>query len=121
MTRNGNTCDAVLVGTFDKLQELLNTETTAEYELNEVITVTINLPKDETVSGIYALADGQVAIDGTVDNETQIDEIVSLFDVDIGNGSDKLTVSTEDIQFRPEIGTRIRIIGKGLHIYPIFT
>jgi hypothetical protein len=81
----------------------------------------VNLPTDDTASGIFALADGQVAIDGTVHNETKIDDNVSLFDVYIQNGADFFTVSTEDVQLRPEIGTRIRIVGKGLHVYPTFT
>ena len=121
VTHNGNPCEAVLFGPFEKLQALLNTDTTAEYELDEIISVTVNLPKEDIVSGIYALADGQVAIDGSVHNEIRIDDTASLFDVYIQNGADFLTVSTEDLKERPEIGTRIRIIGKGLCIYPTFT
>lgn len=121
VTHNGNTCDAILVGPFDRLQSLLNTDISAEYELNEIIAVEVNLPRDNSVSGIYALPDGQVAVDGTVHNETKIDENLSLFDISIEIGADFFAVSTEDIQQRPKVGTRIRIIGKGLRVYPTFT
>ena len=121
VSHNGNTCEATLFGPFEMLQALLNTDTTSEYELDEIISVTFNLQKDDTVSGIYALTDGQIAIDGSVHNEIRIDDMVSLFDVYIQNGADFLTVSTDDLKERPKIGTRIRIIGKGLRIYPTFT
>ena len=121
VTHNGNPCEAVLFGPFEKLRLLLNTDTSAEFELDEIISVTVNLCKDDAVSGLYTVADGQLAIDGSVHNEIRIDDQVSLFDVYIQNGVDFLTVSTNDLTERPEIGTRIIIIGKGLRVYPTFT
>ena len=120
VTHNGNRCAAVLVGSFERLQLLLNSNTSAEYELNEITAVAVNLPRDDSASGIYALPDGQVAIDGTVYNETMIDDTVSLFDIYIQNGADFFADATEDIQQRPEMGTRTRIVGTGLHVCPTF-
>lgn len=121
VTHKGNTFEAILVGPFEMLQSLVNTDASAEYELNEIVSVDVNLPRDDSASGIYALPDGKVAVDGTVHNEVKIDEEVSLFDVAIQNGADFLAVSTEVIRRRPKVGTRIRIVGKGLHVYPTFT
>jgi hypothetical protein len=105
---------------FERLQLLLHRDTSAEYELNEITDVAVNLPRDDSASGIYALPNGLIAIDGTVHNETQIDDTASLFDISIQNGADFFAVSTDDIPQRPEVGTRIRITGKGLRVYPVF-
>lgn len=119
VTHNGNTCDAVLAGRFEELQSLLHTEAAAEYTLNEIISVEANLPRDDSVSGIYALPDDQIAVDGTVHNELKLDETLSLFDIYMQNGADYLEVSTEDIQVHLEVGKRVRIVCKGVHVYPI--
>ena len=121
VTHNGNSCEALIFGSPEKLQAILETDTAAEYELDEIISATLNLPRNDAASGIYALANGQVAIDGLIHNEIRIDDTVSLFDLYIQNGADFMTVSTDDLKQRPEQGTRIRIIGKGLRVYPTFT
>lgn len=102
------------------MQSLLHSEITAKFELNEIISTETNLVKEDTVSGIFALPDGKVLVDGTVYNETRIDDIFSWFDIYIQTGSDFLEVRSEDIQVRPAIDTRIRIVGKGLHVHPDF-
>jgi hypothetical protein len=121
VTHNGNTCDAVIVGPIEKLRSLLHADTTAEYDLNEIISVETNLAKDDSASGIYPMTGNQVAVDGTVHNEIKIDDSVSVFDIYIQNGADFLAVTSEDLQQCLEVGTRIRIVGKGLYIYPTFT
>jgi hypothetical protein len=120
VTHNESTCEAVLVGSFDGLQQLLNTDATAEYELNEIISVDANLPADDSLSGIFPSSDQRIVIDGTVHNETKIDEHVSVMDICILNGSDFFAVTTEELGLHPTIGTRIRIVGQGLHVYPTF-
>ena len=121
VTHNGYKLDAVLVGQFDRLRQLLHTDTTAEYELNEIISVDSGLEKDDAVSGIFPLANGEIAIDGSIHNETEIDSRFSLLDIYIQNGADFLAVTSEDLGQKPQVGTRIRIVGKGLHVYPTFT
>lgn len=121
VTHNGNALSAVIVGSFERLQSLLHLDVTAEYELNEILSVDTNLAKDDSSSGIYQLPDGQVVFDGTVHNESKLDETVSLFDVYLQNGADFLVFSSEDLQQRPEVGTRIRIVGKGFLVFPTFT
>lgn len=117
---NGHVLDAVLVGPIEALLLLLHENITAEYELNEIISVDANLPQDDTVSGIYPMPDGRVAIDGTVHNETVIDERFSVFDVYIQKGADFLSFCSEELNQHPSLDTRIRIVGKGLHVYPTF-
>lgn len=121
VTHNGHTFDAVLVGPFDRLQPLLHTDATAEYELNELITVDCGLEKADSQSGIFPLADGQIAVDGSIHNETKIDEQNSVLDIYIQNGADFIAVTSEDLGHNPPVGSRIRIVGKGLQVYPIFT
>lgn len=120
VVHNGYPLDAVLVGPIECLQPLINTDVTAEYELNEIISIDAGLDKDDSMSGIYPLPGNQIAVDGSIHFETKIDEAVSLLDIYIQNGADFLTVSTEELGQKPPIGTRIRITGKGLHVYPTF-
>src|SRR6218665_3421439 len=94
---NGHGFDAVLVGDYDRLLTLLGEETSAEYGLTEIHSVEIDLPKDDATSGVFPLNDGRVVIDGTVHNETIIDEHVSLFDVYLRNKADFFNVSSEDL------------------------
>jgi hypothetical protein len=121
VTLNGRAFPAIVVGAFDRLESLLYSHVTAEYELSEVLSVEVNLPKNDRVSGIFALPDAQIAFDGTVHNETEVDENSSLFDLYIQNGPDFFSIDSSHLQEKPSIGTRIRIIGKGLHVYPTFT
>lgn len=121
VTHNGHTLDAVLVGPFDRLQHLLHTDATAEYELDEFISIDSGLEKDDTVSGIFPLANGQIVIDGSIHNETEIDGQLSLLDIYIQNGADFLAVTSENLGQKPQVGTRIRVVGRGLHVYPTFT
>ena len=121
VTHNGHTFDAVLVGEFDRLKSILNTEARAEYELNEPISANCGLAKDDTLSGIFPSADGRIAIDGSIHNEIKIDDEFSLLDVYIQNGADFLAVTSDDLGHKPPVGSRIRIVGKGLHVYPSFT
>lgn len=117
---NGHVCEAILVGPYDRLLTLLQTETTAEYELNEIISAEMDLPKNDRVSGIFPGQNGQLIVDGTVHYEMVIDQNVSWFDIYIQNGADFLNVSSEDLGEKPKLDTRIRITGKGLHVYPTF-
>jgi hypothetical protein len=121
ITHNGHTFDAVLVGPLDRLKSLVHTNATAEYELNEIISVDSGLEKNDTVSGIFPLPNDQIAIDGSIHNETKIDDHFSLLDIYIQNGADFLAVTSEDLGHKPPVGSRIRIVGKGLHVYPTFT
>lgn len=121
VVHNGYPLDAVLVGPFESLQTLINTDVTAEYELNEILFVDAGLDKDDSLSGIYPLPGNQIAVDGSIHNETKIDDTYSLLDIYVQNGADFLTVTTEQLGQNPPIGTRIRITGRGLHVYPTFT
>lgn len=120
VTHNGHTFDEVLVGSYDRLKTLLHSNTAAEYELNEIFFADIGLAKDDSVSGIFPLTNGQFAIDGTVHSETKIDDRFSMLDIYIQNGADFLAITNEDLGHTPPVGSRIRIIGKGLHVYPTF-
>ncbi len=121
VTHNGHTFDAVLVGDFQQLQSILHKDVTAEYELNEIISAEHGLAKDDTLSGMFPLADGQIAVDGSVHNETKLDEHLSLLDIYIQNGADFLAITSDELGHKPAVGSRIRIVGKGLHVYPTFT
>jgi len=118
---NGHICEAVLVGSYDRLQTLLHSEASAEYDLNAIVSVEFNLPKDDSASGILPNGKNLVLVDGTVHNETVIDECFSLFEIYIRNGADFVAVSSEKLGVKPRLDTRIRIIGSGLHVYPTFT
>jgi hypothetical protein len=121
VTHNGHTFAAVLVGPFERLESILHTEVTAEYELNEIIAAETGLERDDSVSGIFALGDGQLAIDGSIHNETKIDDRLSVLDIYIQNGADFLAITSEDLGRTPAVGSRIRLRGKGLRVYPTFT
>lgn len=119
---NEHILNAVLVGSYDQLMGLLGKEITAEYSLNEIRTVEMNLPQGDQLSGIFPTAiENQIVVDGTVYNEIVIDEDVSLFDIYLQNGTDFLNVSSDELPAKPKLNTRIRITGNGLHVYPTFT
>lgn len=120
VTHKGHTLDAVIVGPLGRVKSLLHTCADAEYELNEIISAETGLEKNDSVSGIFPLADGQIAIDGSIHNETKIDDQSSVLDIYIQNGADFYAITTEDLGHKPPVGSRIRIIGKGLNIYPTF-
>lgn len=121
ITHCGHALDVVLCGQYEQLLTLIHLEITAEYELNEVIAINTELAGDDSLSGIYPLEEKQIAVDGTIHNECEIDDSVSLLDIYIQNGADFLAISTDELGIKPEVGTRIRIIGKGLRVYPNFT
>ncbi len=121
VTHNGHILDAVIVGPFHRLKSLLYTCVTAEYELNEIISADTGLEKNDSVSGFFPLVNGQIAIDGSIHNETRIDDRCSLLDIYIQNGADFFIIKDDDIGHKPTVGSRIRIIGKGLFVYPTFT
>jgi len=121
VTHNGQVLDAVIVGPFDRLRSLLHVLVTAEYELKEIISADTNLPQDDSISGIYPLADDQVVVDGSIHNVIDIDEHFSYIDIYLQNSVDFLAISSEHLGQIPSVGTRIRILGKGLHVYPTFT
>ena len=116
---NGHRLKVVLVGPYDHLVTLIRKDVSVEYELEEVIAADIDLPVDDVASGIFAGQGNHVLIDGTVHNEI-IDDAVSVVDVYIQNGADFLAVTSEELTAKPRTGTRIRITGKGLHVYPTF-
>ena len=119
---NEQMLNAVLVGPYDQLMGLIGKGITAEYSLNEIMSVELDLPKEDQFSGIFSAAtENHVVVDGTVHNETVIDEDVSLFDIYIQNGADFLCVSSDELLAKPKLNTRIRITGNGLHVYPTFT
>ncbi len=117
---NGHKLEVILVGPYDSLLPLIGTDVLVEYELEEITSADIDLPVDDRASGIFPEHGDQFIIDGTVHNETIIDELVSLIDVYIQNGADFLAVTSEDLPAKPRTGTRIRVTGKGLHVYPTF-
>lgn len=117
----GNEVHAVLVGSYGRLKQLLGDEITAEFDLNEIISVDANLPKDDAQSGIFEWPNSQIVIDGTVHNEVEIDETGSVVDISIQNGADFIAFSSQELKQRPVVGTRIRIVGTGLGVYPTFT
>lgn len=119
--QNDSICKAVLIGEYDRLLGLLHIEATAEFELIDIVSADVNLEKDDRLSGIFSLANDCVAIDGTIHNETVLDNKVSVFDVYIHNGADFFSITSEDLPAKPGIDTRIRIVGRGLHVYPTFT
>ena len=121
VTHNGQTFDAVIVGAFCRLESLLRTNVTAEYELDEIISAETGLQKNDSVSGIFPLANGQIVIDGSVHNETMVDDKSSWLDVYIQNGADFFAVASENLRHKPAVGSRIRIVGTGLRVYPTFT
>jgi hypothetical protein len=118
---NGHKLEVVLVGPYDRLVTQIGTDVLVEYELEEVISADIDLPVDDRASGIFPDRGNQFIIDGTVHNETIIDDAVSVIDVYIQNGADFLAVTSDDLTVKPRTGTRIRITGKGLHVYPTFS
>lgn len=120
ITHNGQILDAVLVGPYDRFQSLLHSDAIAEYELDEITSVESGLDKDDALSGFFSLTDNQIAVDGSVHSETKIDELVSVLDIYIQNGADFLAVSSEQLGQKPPVGSRIRIVGKGLHVYSTF-
>jgi len=120
ITHNGQTLDAVLVGPYDRLQALLHSDAIAEYELDEITSVESGLDKDDALSGFFPLTNNQIVVDGSIHSETKIDELVSVLDIYIQNGADFLAVSSEQLGQKPPVGSRIRIVGKGLHVYPTF-
>lgn len=118
---NSHKLEVVLVGPYERLVTLIGKDVSAEYELAEFISADINLPADDRASGIFPAQGNQVLIDGTVHNKILIDDAVSLIDVYLQNGADFLAVTSEDLTAKPRAGTRIRITGKGLHVYPTFS
>ena len=120
ITHNGQTLDAVMVGPYDRLQSLLHSDAIAEYKLDEITSVESGLDKDDALSGFFPLTDNQIAVDGSIHSKTKIDELVSVLDIYIQNGADFLAVSSEQLGQKPPVGSRIRIVGKGLHVYPTF-
>jgi hypothetical protein len=120
VTHNGHTLDAVIVGPLGRVRSLLHTNADAEYELEEIISAETGLEKNESLSGFFPLADGQIAIDGSIHNEIKIDDQSSVLDIYIQNGADFLAITSEDLGHNPPVGSRMRIVAKGLHVYPIF-
>jgi len=118
---NGHAFDAVIVGPFEKLRSIRHASVTAEYELNEIISVETDLAKDDSISGFFSLTDNQIAVDGSVHNEIKVDDLVSVFDIYIQNGADFLSLTTEQLGCNPRVGSRIRIVGAELLVYPTFT
>ncbi|MFO1007130.1 MAG: hypothetical protein U0929_14305 [Planctomycetaceae bacterium] len=119
---NEHMLKAVLIGAYDQLTGLVGKVVTAEYSLNEIKSVEMNLPQADWRSGMYPAAiENHVIVDGTVCNEFVIDEAVSLFDIYIQNGADFLCMSSEELQAKPKLNTRIQITGVGLHVYPSYT
>ena len=121
VTHNGHTFDAVLFGEFQRLQSILHRGVTAEYQLAEIISTEHGLAKNDTLSGIFPLDDGQIAVDGSIHNEIQIDDGLTLFDIYIQNGADFLAVTSDEVGQKLAVNSRIRIVGKGLHVYPTFS
>jgi hypothetical protein len=117
---NGHQLEVILVGPYDRLVTLVGIDVLVEYELGKVISADIDLPVDDRSSGIFPDQGNQVVVDGTVHNETVIDDAASVIDVYIQNSADFLAVTSDDLAAKPKTGTRIRIIGKDLHVYPTF-
>jgi hypothetical protein len=86
VSHNGHTLDAVVVGPISRIKSLLHTNADAEYELNEIISAETGLEKNDSLSGIFPLANGQIAIDGSIHNEIKIDDQSSVLDIYIQNG-----------------------------------
>ena len=113
--------NAVIVGPFERLLDLIGCEVTAEYELTTIDAVEIDLPEDDENSGIYAADSERVIIDGRVHMITEIDENFAYIDVYIQNGADFLSITTDDVPRLPRLDSRIRIKGHGLTVFPTFT
>ncbi len=113
--------NAVIVGPFERLKDLIGCEVTAEYELTTVDSVDIDLPENDEDSGIYAAESERVVFDGRVHMITEIDENFAYIDVYIQNGADFLSITTDDVPRLPRLDSRIRIKGHGLIVFPTFT
>ena len=120
ITHNGNTLEAVVVGEFERVKRLSRTDVIAEFELNEIQSAECGLERDDCLSGIFPLEGGRILIDGSIHNEIEIGDSIYLFDIYIQNGADCLAVTTDEIGERPSVGSRIRIVGKGLRVFPTY-
>jgi len=113
--------NAVIVGPIERLNSLIGSEVTAEYELTTIDSVDLDLPQNDENSGIYAAEPDRVIIDGRVHMITEIDENFAYIDVYIQNGADFLSITTDDVPRLPKLNSRIRIKGHGLIVFPTFT
>ncbi len=119
---NGNLIPAIIVGDRQRLQGLVDHSINAEYGLGEVLAFECNLPRDDENSGFFALPDGQITIDGTVQNILQIDSESAVVDVYIRNGPEYIAFDTNELRnIVPLVDHRICIRGRGLIVYPTFT
>ena len=94
----------------------------AEFELDEVLDIQVGLERNDSISGIYPLPDGEIQIDGT---EYQIIELAAdmeIFDVYIRAGPEFIAFDSDQLQnAKPMINTRIQIRGRGLRVFPTLT
>lgn len=119
---NGNLIAANIVGDLKRLQELVGHSIHAEYELEDVLSLECDLPRNDEHSGIFPLPDGQIEIDGTVHNILQIDSDSAVVDVYIRNGPEYITFDTNELHnVLPVIDRRICIRGRKLTVYPTWT
>ena len=118
---NGNTIDAVAVGSLNQIKALLHGNITCEYEIDEIISAECGLEKNDSVSGIFPLQSGEIAIDGSVHNLIHIDEQSFMIDIYIQNGADFLAITTDELGEKPPVGSRIRLTVQGLNVFPTYS
>lgn len=98
----------------------LPTDFIAEIDHASVVRFEVNLPLDDSLSGLFVTDDPCVILaDGQVHNHLEIDSDLVLIDVYIQNGPELFTVTSEELDgVVPSVGSRIRIWLLGLSIYP---
>ena len=113
--------NAVVFGPFDRVSSLVGASVTAEYELTKIESAELDLPAQDGASGIFEEATDTILIDGTVHLLTRVDDHMTCIDIYIQNGADFLAISSDDVERIPKTGSRIRIRGHGLVVYPKYT
>ncbi len=122
VSHNGHRLDVAVIGNISRLRDLVGKTVCAEFELNEVLEIKVGLERYDSISGFFPLPDGQIQIDGTVHQVTEIASDFAIFDVYIQNGAEFIAFDSDQLQNAgPKIDTRIQIRGKGLRVYPTFT
>lgn len=113
--------NAVIFGPFARVSSLVGTSVTAEYELTKIESAELDLPAQDEASGIFEETPDTILIDGTVHLLTHVDDHMTCIDIYMQNGADFFAISSDDIERIPKTGSRIRIRGRGLVVYPTYT
>jgi hypothetical protein len=113
--------NAIIFGPLDRVSLLVGASVTAEYELTKIESAELDLPAQDGASGIFQETPDTILVDGTVHLLTRVDDHMTCIDIYIQNGADFLAISSDDVDSIPTTGSRIRIRGRGLVVYPTYT